>query len=174
MFPKRGRSSVGRALPLQGRCRGFDSLRLHSMTSWSEPFSIVPRRRSGGFCPHLSPVGTMRARKLRVWQLRVGFGVAPLTGERRVIADTFHGSKKASSTRPAELVRTPPRQRHGALFRRLTRERFRPQPRPRARTCAVAQTEDDPSNRLDPARRTASATPTPHQPIHRCICRQDH
>ena len=31
MWPTRGLSSVGRALPLQGRCQGFDSPRLHKL-----------------------------------------------------------------------------------------------------------------------------------------------
>ena len=48
-------------------------------------------------------MGTMRERSERVWQLRVGAGVDPITGKRRVIAETVHGSKTSAKKRLAEL-----------------------------------------------------------------------
>jgi hypothetical protein len=44
-FSSWGRSSVGRALPLQGRCRRFDSVRLHSLYLSRKPGRLCCRLR---------------------------------------------------------------------------------------------------------------------------------
>ena len=51
--PFGGRSSVGRALPLQGRCQGFDSPRLHQRNTSSE--LLRPRPGGASLVPRCTP-----------------------------------------------------------------------------------------------------------------------
>lgn len=47
----------------------------------------------------------MRQRSPGVWQLRVSAGVDPVDGKRRMVTETFRGSKRAASTRLSDLDR---------------------------------------------------------------------
>jgi integrase len=51
----------------------------------------------------LALVGTIRERRPGVWQLRISAGFDPVDGRRRVITETFTGSKRAAAKRLAEL-----------------------------------------------------------------------
>lgn len=107
---------VGTSTPLQGRCRGFDSLRAHPRFPWSQPWprrSYLPSdRRCYRFATRLSYTihsvramsrGHIRQRGDR-FELRVSAGINPDTGARRTVTRTVDGPRAAAEKALTRLL----------------------------------------------------------------------